>query len=364
MDWVDAHSYWKHPRFPGKPWDRGNWIVENKSMVNEPGGTLPGLAARRVFGKPFTVTEYNHPAPNTFASEGFLLLAAYAALQDWDAIYAYSYAHARPSGWDGRAISSFFDIDQHPTKMATLVPATAMFRRADVRPARQTSAPMLTVDRELDSLRTARSWDLVSALSLGVSPTTALKQRIGMTLPGLQKVVTVDPAPAVTGQFASDTGDLFWNLTAPGRGVVTVANERSKAVIGFGGGKRFDLGGITFEPGKGLQEGWCAITATTIDETGERWLITATGYADNTDMQWKNAEHSTVGRDWGSAPSRVEGVSAKVLFPKSMVPLQAWALDERGQRGKQVPVKWDRQSGAVMEIGPQWQTLWYEVTVK
>ncbi len=364
LDWVDAHAYWQHPRFPGRPWDLGNWTVDNKTMVNEVGGTLPGLAARRVFGKPFTVTEYNHPAPNTFSSEGLLLLAAYGALQDWDAIYAYSFAHTRPSGWNGRAMSSFFDIDQHPAKMATLVPAAAMFRRADVRPARQTTAPLLTVDRELDLLRKARSWDLVSALSLGVPPATALRQRIGIALPGLASVSTTDPAPAVLGQFPADTGELFWNLTAPGRGVVMLDNVRSMAVIGYGGGRRFDLSGIIFEPGQGLQDGWCALTATAIDKGGSRWLITATGYAENTDMQWKNAQHSTVGRDWGRAPSRVEGVSAKVIFPKSIVPLKAWALDERGQRGVPVPVTWNRQKGASLEIGPQWRTLWYEVAAE
>jgi hypothetical protein len=28
MDYVDSHAYWQHPRFPGRPWDPGNWTVE------------------------------------------------------------------------------------------------------------------------------------------------------------------------------------------------------------------------------------------------------------------------------------------------------------------------------------------------
>ena len=40
-----------------------DWPVANRTMVNEAGGTLPGLALRRVRGKPHLVTEYNHPAP-------------------------------------------------------------------------------------------------------------------------------------------------------------------------------------------------------------------------------------------------------------------------------------------------------------
>ncbi len=44
----------------------GELEVHNRTMVNEHGGTLPGLALRRVLGKPFCVTEYGHAAPNTY----------------------------------------------------------------------------------------------------------------------------------------------------------------------------------------------------------------------------------------------------------------------------------------------------------
>ena len=42
--------------------------------------TLAGLARQRIKGKPFTVTEYQHPSPNYYGAEGPLLLAAYGAL--------------------------------------------------------------------------------------------------------------------------------------------------------------------------------------------------------------------------------------------------------------------------------------------
>ncbi|MFW6164301.1 MAG: cellulase family glycosylhydrolase, partial [Planctomycetota bacterium] len=70
LDYIDAHSYWNHPSFPGRPWDPGNWFVRNRALVNHPPGTLGGLAARRVYAKPFTCSEYNHPAPNAYAAEG------------------------------------------------------------------------------------------------------------------------------------------------------------------------------------------------------------------------------------------------------------------------------------------------------
>ena len=31
LDYIDAHSYWNHPHFPGRPWDPRNWYVNNRA---------------------------------------------------------------------------------------------------------------------------------------------------------------------------------------------------------------------------------------------------------------------------------------------------------------------------------------------
>ena len=358
FDAVDAHAYWQHPQFPGQPWDQGNWFVPNKTMVNEAGGVLPSLAMKRVRGKPHCVTEYGHPAPNTYSSEGFLLLAAYGALQDWDAIYAFAYSH-RHDDWDTRRLTSFFDIDQHPAKMATLIPAAAMFRRGDVQRARQEITATLSRERELDLLGAARAWSLVDAGSLGIAKETALRHRVAMDLSGSG----VPPGRSDNAGVAipSDTGELLWDTTVPGRGVVTVNAPRSKAVIGFGGGKRFALGEFIIEPGPTRQDGWSAITVT--ERQPGRWLVTATGYVENTGMPWKNAEKTTVGREWGKAPSLVEGVPAKITMV-SRKPVAGWVLDERGQRTTRLRTRVEAAGGYSFDIGPEHKSLWYEVAAE
>jgi hypothetical protein len=60
----------------------------------------------------------------------------------------------------------------------------------------------------------------------------------------------------------------------------------------------------------------------------------------------------------------VEGISATITLPLPAKQVQAWALDERGQRKNQIPVNADPSGNAVIRIGPQWQTLWYEVEAK
>jgi len=381
LDCVDTHSYWQHPMFPTRPWDPEDWIVPNRTMVNERGGTLPGLALRRVLGKPHSVTEYNHPAPNTYCSEAFLLLAAYGALQDWDAIYAFSYSHRRDE-WDLRRIPNFFDIDQHPTKMVTLPAAAAMFVRGDVKPARQQVVVRLTKEQEVDLLRRSYAWVLVHAGHLGVPNEAALIHRIAIATEGKRtppSALKPEQVKIEGDKFVSDTGELVWDLTEKGRGVVTVNAQNSKAVIGFAGGKRFELGSVVIEPGQTMQDGWCAITVTAMEGNLPtrptprvprlvRLLITATGYAENTDMGWKEVPgyppKSSCGRNWGKPPSLVEGIPAKITLPFPTKRVQAWSLDEKGQRKEQLPITSDPSGNAVIQIGPRWRTLWYEVEVK
>jgi hypothetical protein len=363
---IDAHAYWQHPHFPGRPWDPDNWTVANKTMVNEAGGTLPGLALRRVLGKPHCVTEYNHSAPNTYGSEGFLLLAAYGALQDWDAIYAFAYCHRRD--WDTRKITGFFDIDQHPTKMATLPAAVALFVRGDVRPGREQVVAPLTKEREVDLLRSGRAWELVHAGSVGVPREDALLHRVAVATRTVAGVSDPGYSRPTGPRYESDTGELVWDLSTKGRGVVTVNTATSKAVIGYGGGKRFDLGGVVIEPGATAQDGWSTVTVTAKDGPigagPTRLLVMATGTAENTDMKWTSTTHDSVGRNWGRAPSLVEGVPARLTLPAPAGRVKAWALDERGQRRDELPVQDGGNDRAAVALGPQWRTLWYEVEVK
>ncbi|MFH1719771.1 MAG: carbohydrate binding domain-containing protein, partial [Planctomycetota bacterium] len=116
MDFIDAHAYWQHPRFPGRPWDAGNWIVSQKPMTDYPAeATLFRLAAERLRNKPFTVSEYNQPAPLDSQAECVPMLASFAAAQDWDGLWLYTYSHSSDN-WDRENLNSYFDIDTNPAK--------------------------------------------------------------------------------------------------------------------------------------------------------------------------------------------------------------------------------------------------------
>ena len=79
-------------------------------------------------------------------------------------------------------------------------------------------------------------------------------------------------------------------------------------------------------------------------------------------MGWKDASRTTVGRDWGRAPSLVEGIPASIKLQVPPGRVRGWALDERGQRGKAVAVRAAGQ-GSIVAIGPEHRTIWYEIEI-
>jgi hypothetical protein len=357
LDVIDSHAYWQHPHFPGRPWDLDNWTVQDVPMAGQPdGGTLPRLALARVSGKPFICTEYNHSAPNTYASEAFPLIAAFAALQDWDGVFAFAYSH-RKDDWDARRIPSFFDIDQHPTKMATLPASAALFLRGDVRPFPEQAVGRVSPAGAIERVRQAGPY--LGADAFGVDRRDALRRRVALDL-----------GPGAAGREAGSTPSTArpdWTWGSPdGRKTVLIDAPRSKAIVGEFSGGPFTLGDVRVAPGP-TRQGWAVLTLTAMDGPGfdapGRLLITATGLAENTAMGWKDPQRTTVGRDWGRPPSLVEGVAATITLPSSPEHTLVWALDDLGQRQSRLTVH-ATNGRAEIAIGPQSRTLWYEVEIR
>lgn len=363
LDFIDAHAYWQHPRFPVKPWDPENWIVPNLSMVNSKGGTLRALASMRVNGYPYTVSEYNHPAPNTYSSEGFLLLAAYAAFQDWDGVFSFAYCN-RVNGWKMRYIPNFFNVSAHPTKLVTLPASAAMFLRGDVEPGKVTVKGVFDKESILEVLRTRGPAGL-SIYALGAPLATILKHKVALRYGEEKQDCVVTDVHDKDKVIISDTNQLVWDLSIPDAGYVTVNTRKSKMLVGFIRKRTFNLGEVKISPGETMQD-WACITLTVMEgedfSSSNRILVTATGYVENTNMGW-NEEKNSVGTRWGEPPSLVEGIPAKITLPVPAERVKVYALDEKGFRKTEVPVEEDKGKATFM-IGPQYKTLWYEIETK
>lgn len=359
-DYIDMHAYWQHPRFPGKPWDSNNWNIPNTSMVADPqGGTFGRLALYRGAGRAYSVSEYNHPAPNDQAAELFLMLGAFAAAQDWDAVYQFSYLNSGNAG-NGK-INGYFELAHHPAQLVFAPIASVMFRQGGVGPLPETLAVAFPLEGMRDHLEsdwiTADKWVAAS----GATPGAILSRRTASRIvengagPMLEP-----PASTPADGHLIHSPQLRWNPS--GEHPDFVVNAPSvRAAVGVIGGRRLDLGDVAFDIQLPAKTWACAAIAALdgkpIAESSRMLLALATR-AENSGMAW-DAGRTTLGRNWGDAPVIAQGVPAAIRLPGAGQPTVA-ALDPRGERVASIPVK-RATGGWDLTVGPDHRTLWYAI---
>ena len=368
MDYADAHSYWHHPTFPHRPWDSKDWYVVNAALVNSPGGTLARLAGTRIAGMTYTVSEYNHPQPNSYAAEGFPMIAAFGAFQGWDAIYSFAYAHN--SQFEPPRLESFFNINSDTAKLAHMPACAALFVRGDVTPARQMVAVGMSAAAERAELRESlNSWSLTAA-TFKLDPRMALVHGIGLDLGRGAAVATAlpPPLPEKTPRFISDTAQLTWDNAQAGAGYFLVDTPRTKLFTGFVAGRKFTLGNVGLSIGATRLD-WATVSLVAIDGAGfdraGRVLLAATGLEQNRNAQLEHltADHVTLRNHWGDEPILCEGVPAEISLPVPADRVRLYPLDEAGRRRGAIPID-RRDQGALLHIGPEHKTVWYEIEIQ
>ncbi len=375
---VDAHGYWQYPVAERNWWD-SPWWVRNESMIGQAdGGTIGELSAKRVAGKPFMVSEYNHPYPSSFGAEAYLVLSTYASLQDWDAIIAYQYGDGKGDPRDG-TIDEFFEMANDIGKWASMPHAALIFRRGDVGAARRVVAVPLSQADEIAALPGAAAFQLVDASTTGVPRSTALVHGISLIVDGGRAPADALAASSArdtdSRQLRSDTGEVLWSTSA---GTMIVDTERTKVVAGRCIGQSFKLGGITIRPQAALQ-GWAVITMSllegdTLERGATRILLTACGLSANMGLAcrlYPSGESAgfppVAGMNItydspGTAPTVTEGIAAQIRLPYPASRVRILALDAAGAPKAEVPVTADR-GGAAFAIDAALRTIWYQIEI-
>lgn len=365
MDYVDVHAYWHHPSFPGRPWDRRNWYIVNESMVGRPPGTMGRLIAHRIAGKPYTVSEYNHPVPNQYGSECFIFLSAFGAFQDWDAVYGFTFSNSDEYQVD--RLEGYFNLRSDPVKLVTFPFAAAVMRRGDIAAGREVLAPAGNLKRAVEAMLSGST--SLSAGHLGVAAEDMLRHRVALKWGGKSEGAAGKPQSEVgRKRLVSDNGQLVWDVSKAGQEVFMVRAARAKALVGACCGRQYDLGdGVEVAVADNSLH-WAAITMTQL--RGERiggrgeLLITATGAYRNPGWGWQELGRgrATLGPNWGKGPVEVEGIEAWGRIAAADRRARAWALDEHGQ--KRQPVELVRRDGRMeLHLQPAYRTLWYYVAV-
>jgi hypothetical protein len=357
LDAMDGHVYWEHP---------GSRTM-NTAMVSDPlNSTIVQLSRTAVAGKPFTVSETNHPFPNDYACEGIPIMAAYAAFQDWDMVIFYTFEPKLDPQWKPY-VGDPFDISLDPVRMTQLATGALTFLRGDVHPAKMTVKRSYSKEQVLDSRRLPGTEQ--PYFTPGFSPETPLVFGTRIQTFNGRPTEKMDFMPV--NPIQSDTGELSWFCDLLAKGLVSVNSDRTQSLIGFLNRASSELKATSAAEPKNLSaevtNDFAAITLASLDgksiSRAERMLLTTGSKVENTGMKWNPAKTRML--DIGGSPSMIEPVTGQILL-KGLVgatAVTAIPLDGAGRPiGTGIIAK---KTGDVwsIPIGDP-VTTWYVVTVK
>ncbi|MBR1587698.1 MAG: hypothetical protein IJ658_05175, partial [Kiritimatiellae bacterium] len=128
-DYVDDHFYVDHPHFIARPWSLPSRCPNTNPVFS---GNLPPVACAytRMPSKPFCITEWNFSGPGMFRGVGGIITGAMGALQEWDGLWRFAYAHNRDGLRDRRGFPGYFDVGGDPLGQASDRASVCLFLRA------------------------------------------------------------------------------------------------------------------------------------------------------------------------------------------------------------------------------------------
>ncbi len=328
LDYLDDHSYWDHPWFPGNPWDPYNWLINNQPLLKD--GYLSSItsicAGLQLSDKPYTVSEYNHAAPNRFRTEMVHALAAYSAFHGVDGIMWFDYNGG--SQWDGNYLNGFFSIHRDNSIMA-LFPAFAyVFRNG-----------LLAEDETPLELQYSEDWVYQSGKMdnqgrwgkfvpydkrLGLSHAIRTKSYRAASTTDITTLPPVSGNPYIT-----QTEETILDTET---GLLASATPSFSAITGFlQDGAGTTAGGLALvQANRFGSVSWLALSQAPL-ATARRSLLTISTVQQNTNMVWDGTQ--TVHNNWGNGPTVQAPVAIALRLHIEADSLRVYPLNPIGQPG-------------------------------
>lgn len=344
LDFIDAHVYWQHPAI---------WGRRNTPMVDDPlDSTIVKLSRSPFLNRAFTVSEVNHPNPNEYSAEMIPILAAYAAFQDWDGIYFYTFEPKVLEGWQ-HYVADEFDITLDPVKMTQMKSGALLFARGDVRPARE------TIVRDYSHEQVNETMRLPEAERPYFTPgfPRAISLVHGTRIGTLEGEPTRDYGPKPQPPYHSDTAELSWYVQPDERGLVTIDAPRTQALVGF---VKENADKTTTHLSAELENEFAAITLSSLSELpiqrAPRLLLTVGARWRNTGSTWN--ERHTLWEQWGEGPTLIEPVKGWLMLREldGAVAVRITPLDGASRpigeplAGRRMEVGWEVELGTVPTV--------------
>ncbi len=361
FDYDDDHGYVDHPYFLGKSWRLPSSHPASNPLLGSDGA--PGFAWRRLFGKPFCVTEWNWAAPGEYRMAYGLVMGALAARQGWSGLWRFAWSHDRDGvEAPGSVRMRYFDLHADPALCASERATLSLFLRGDLAPLSAESDAAIVFDES--SLRAGKD----AALRLAPPPAapSCWKNRVGVRLARQDAAVPSDTgkestAPATARQETAKSNRAW---SDPIRGSFAVDTPRTAG--GFALDGTISTSALTFT----LDGVPAAVWASSVDGLPLRdsacILVSHVTDSKNTGARFDDAA-CRVWLEYGTTPALVRRGEAKIEM--SLAPggeAAVWRLSSTGRRVALVPSEFDSATGllsfaARTDFDPDSATLAYEV---
>ena len=366
---VDNHFYWAHPQFVS------GWglpaIVNAESSIPDGAGSLSVLFCSRLYGKPFSVTEWDYVNPNPFAVEGAFLAGSYAALQDWSILCRFAYCDypAEPAVATDRHPTTFFTVINDPLRRLSELAGAVTFLRGDVKTS-EVNFPFLLSRNHFERLSEDTYPTLIRRLGLigktgtlladsGTKPELPAGTRAAMAFRGewqasdfsvplitggdtearlaeLRKLgaITANECDASGNRFASSTGELLLDRA---KGTFQAVTPRSESFLL---GPDLSLAGTFAAVRNRLCFGAFLIASRDGLPLAEsrRILLLHLTSTRNTEQRFRNSACNIV-EDWGKSPLLIRRGEADVTLNRDLSGFKLYGVGLDGTRGFQVPVE-------------------------
>jgi len=364
MDFSDSHLYYYDWR-----WGEEDKFCAN-AQINGSRKTIQKLAISALHGKPFYVSEWDMPWPNSYRAEGPIYYAAISALQGWSglAIHTYSYG-TKLDKMDilGKEMSSstiggipyregIFSVWNDPAKFGLFYHAALIVRRGDISPANKKIGVRLP---DCDDLGDDPAYAAQKAAGNSAATGTngmwgvfldAMEIHRMASLPkdhdgsGCDMVVDltdhIDHDPDL---IVSDNGQMWRSLSKKFGGIDT---PMTQVVYGrLTAGRNANAAAMSGTEVSNLKVvsktdfAVIALSSLTKDpiSKSDNMLLTTIGRARNTDQVYDGDKLVDIGR----APILAEVIEADIAIKTERDDLQVWGVNAEGFYVGRVPTKYE-----------------------
>lgn len=359
LDFIDDHSYWDHPTFPGVAWDADNWKIGNQPMSKDAnfGAITNAFSGIQMTDKPFTISEYNHAAPNIYRVEMLPAMVSYGSFHGMDGLMFFEYNNDSDGSLNNDRIGNFFSIHRDNAVMSLFPSSAFAYRYGLVAEAVPTTVSYTQNDiytSHLIDYATSR-WDKYVPYNRRLNLTHSIKtSTYSGTVPFSSAALPVTE----TDVYHTNTGQTVLNTKS---GVLTTATPKYASISGFlKDNPNTQAGNLTLL--NATQFG--ALTWLSDSEKGlsdaDTTFITLASRTQNTGMTW-NADNTSINTNWGNAPTAQQAISATLRVNINAYSLRLHTLSATGQSLKTTDIC--AVEPGVFEILLNEQTLWYALEV-